>query len=235
MILVDGENFRYSLKHLFSNKFEYLPKKTDWFKIFNLPKLENQELIRIYWYVVDRLHFRPYELPHDDDKFEKLLKKVVLTKLELKRNLDNKAVYLKQKREELKSLRSSIRKRFDQWKKFQDSISRYCDYLEFRRSGSILFNLLTNRFEKEKGVDVKLATDLLAFRNISDQAILFSGDQDYIPAIQIYKDAGKQIFTVNFETENGYILPGGSYNLAAIVDKVITIKYGEIFKLIEEF
>jgi uncharacterized LabA/DUF88 family protein len=117
----------------------------------------------------------------------------------------------------------------------QDKIAHAYDYLEFRRCGSITYNLLTNDFEREKGIDVKLAIDLLSFKDISDLAILFSGDQDYVPAIQAYKDSGKHIFAVNFETSNNRILPGGSYALARLVDKVVTIRQEDIVELIEEF
>ena len=210
VILIDGENFRYSLKSLFPGRFKYLPKKADWRRLFTLPLAEDHELIRIYWYVVESLHFRPFEIPESDSDFERLLKKVVSTKLELTRNADRRDFYLKEKREQLEHLRATIRERFLDWRKDQDRISHLHDFLEFRRSGSIVFNLLTNSFEKEKGVDIKLAIDLLAFKEIAEVAVLFSGDQDYIPAIQAYKDSGKHIFSVNFETANKRILPGGS-------------------------
>ena len=59
VVLIDGENFRYSLKSLFPGRFSYLPKKANWLELFSLPLSEDHELIRIYWYVVDCLHFRP--------------------------------------------------------------------------------------------------------------------------------------------------------------------------------
>jgi uncharacterized LabA/DUF88 family protein len=235
VVLIDGENFRYSLKSLFPGKFNYLPKKANWFGLFSLPLSEDHELIRIYWYVVDNLHFRPYEIPEFDDELETVLRKVVSTKLELKRNESRKEDYLKEKRGQLKRTRSVIRNRFSEWNRTQDLIAHAYDYLEFRRCGSITYNLLTNDFEREKGIDVKLAIDLLSFKDISDLAILFSGDQDYVPAIQIYKDSGKHMFAVNFETSNKRILPGGSYALTRLVDKVVTIRQEDVAKLIEEF
>jgi len=235
VILIDGENFRYSLMNLFPKKFKYLPKLANWFKLLTLPLSDKQELIRIYWYVVGILHFRPFKIPDSNEELEELLKKVVFTKLELKRNLDNKDAYLNQKRDRLKKLKLLMRKRFAEWKEFQDDICHKFDFIEFRYCGSLPYNLLTVRFEREKGIDIKLATDLLEFRNMTDQTILFSGDQDYIPAIQVYKDAGKQIFSVNFETENGDILPGRSYKLEGMVDKVITLKHDQINEWIEEF
>lgn len=235
VVLIDAENFRYNLKGLFRNRFSYLPQKTNWLKLFSLPLSEDYELIRIYWYVVDGLHFRPYEIPKSDHELEFLLGKVVSTKLELKRNESRKKDYLKEKYDQLKRTRSAIRSRFSDWIAVQDKIAHSYDYLEFRRCGSITYNLLTNNFEREKGVDVKLAIDLLSFKDISDLAILFSGDQDYVPAIQAYKDSGKHIFAVNFETSNKRILPGGSYALARLVDKIVTIRQEDIIELIEVF
>ena len=48
VVLIDGENFRYSLKSLFPGKFNYLPKKANWLGLFSLPLSEDHELIRIY-------------------------------------------------------------------------------------------------------------------------------------------------------------------------------------------
>lgn len=235
VVLIDGENFRYSLKALFPNRFNYLPQKANWFRLFSLPLSKDHELIRIYWYVVDSLHFRPYEIPESDIELKSILRKVVSTKLELKRNESRKEEYLIEKRAQLKRTRSDIRNRFSEWNAIQDKIAHGYDYLEFRRCGSIAYNLLTNDFEREKGIDVKLAIDLLSFKDIADLAILFSGDQDYVPAIQAYKDSGKHIFAVNFETSNKRILPGGSYALARLADKVVTIRQENIIELIGQF
>lgn len=147
VVLIDGENFRYSLKSLFPARFNYLPKKVNWFELFSLPLSEDHDLIRIYWYVVDSLHFRPYEIPDSDKGLEGILKKVVSTKLELKRNEARKEDYLKEKREQPKRTRSAIRNRFSEWSKIQDMIAHAYDYLEFRRCGSITYNLLRNFFQ----------------------------------------------------------------------------------------
>jgi len=47
----------------------------------------------------------------------------------------------------------------------------------------------------EKGVDVKIATDLLvgAYENIYDDAIVISSDTDLLPAMKKVKDLGKNI------------------------------------------
>ena len=54
-----------------------------------------------------------------------------------------------------------------------------------RRSGGLV----------EKGVDVRLATDMVTngFKNLYDVAILISGDADFSHAIQAVKDVGKHV------------------------------------------
>jgi hypothetical protein len=135
------------------------------------------------------LHFRPFEIPESDGDFERLLKKVVSTKLELTRNANRKESYLREKREQLKHVRTTIRERFSDWRRDQDRISHLHDFLEFRRCGSIVYNLLTN----------------------------------------------SHIFSVNFETANKRLLPGGSYMLSGLVDKVVTIGQERILTHIKEF
>ena len=81
--------------------------------------------------------------------------------------------------------------------------------MEFRRAGSIHYNLFTQKFGQEKAVDVRLATDLLERRPIYDVGVIVSGDQDYVPAVQVAKDSGKQIVNVSFLKRDGKLLPGG--------------------------
>lgn len=120
--------------------------------------------------------------------------------------------------------------RFEGWKVIQDGIARKFNSVEFRRSGSITYNLFTRRFRTEKAVDVKLATDLLELRNIYDIGIIVSGDQDYVPAVQAVKDSGKQIINVSFLKRDGKVLPGGARRLNLATDRKIEIPYQEVKK-----
>ena len=58
----------------------------------------------------------------------------------------------------------------------------------------------------EKGVDVKIAVDLLvgAYENMYDTAILISSDTDLIPAIQKIKHLGKEIEYIGFSHKPSY-------------------------------
>lgn len=75
----------------------------------------------------------------------------------------------------------------------------------------------------EKGVDVKLATDMIvhAFRGSYDTAILVSGDTDYAAALQAVKDQGKHVEVVLFGREKGT-----SQHLREISDRIQEISRG---------
>ena len=52
----------------------------------------------------------------------------------------------------------------------------------------------------EKGVDVKIAVDILAsaYENLADRIILVSSDTDLLPAVQKAKEKGKMVEYVGF-------------------------------------
>lgn len=70
----------------------------------------------------------------------------------------------------------------------------------------------------EKGVDVKLAVDMLvmAFNNTYDTAILVSGDGDFDSAVYGTKNIGKHV-------ENAYFSKGHSDQLKKACDKMILL------------
>ena len=63
------------------------------------------------------------------------------------------------------------------------------------------FERKSNEFgeQREKQVDVYLATQVvaLAYENAYDIAIIVSGDEDYVPAIEIVQQKGKIIIAVS--------------------------------------
>src|SRR3990172_8873717 len=71
----------------------------------------------------------------------------------------------------------------------------------------------------EKGVDVRLATDMLVhgFRNNYDTAILVSGDNDFSDALQAVKELGKHVEVALFGSGRS------SQQLRAEADKVLLI------------
>ena len=238
-IFVDGENFRHSIRGLFSefNPNDYLPKRADWTQFFDwiANRLSaSPHRVRTYWYVVRHLEFFPYRLnrlQHDSIKLRKILSKDA----SLKTTLDGIGDDVTRNRKmdamvaDLEAQKDRIQRRFDGWTAIQSGISTAHKAIEFRSAGSINCNLLENsKFGSEKAVDVKLATDLITLKDIYDIAAIVSGDQDYVPAVQVIKDSGKRVVNVAFETRNGRLLPGGARRLNQATDWSLPVGYSEM-------
>lgn len=77
----------------------------------------------------------------------------------------------------------------------------------------------------EKGVDIALVTDLLAFafRNVYDTAIIVSGDKDFEGAIEEVKRLGKRVEIASFEfsiSEDLKMLADRFVSLDALADQI---------------
>ena len=233
-IFVDGENFRYSLEGLFSNfsRQDYLPKTADWTALFDWMVQEvtgDRGRIRTYWYVIRSMDFYPYQFPNaerDGDKLRRLLSNHEPYKDELDRLPDNdRPQRMERMVTELRSRQDRMRRRFDGWIKVQDGISARHDAVEFRRAGVIQYDLYTETLGPEKAVDVKLATDMIVLREIYDVAIILSGDQDYVPAVEVVKDSGRRVVNVAFQTRGGKLLPGGARRLNQVTDRSLIVNH----------
>lgn len=239
-VFIDGENMRHSLVDLFGKDFnpaDYLPKQADWERFFAylVHNADADRRLRTYWYVVDEIDFFPWGL-------SKLLKRGEITILErvIRQHKPN-AIALDAiadtaaRRTKVETIANSLikseammKRRFEGWQEIQDGISHKFDSVEFRRAGSIRMNLFTQKFGQEKGVDVKLATDLLVLRDIYDAGIIVSGDGDYVPAVSAVKDLGKHIINVSFLKKSGGMLPGGARRLSKSTDRVIEVPYKDM-------
>lgn len=102
--------------------------------------------------------------------------------------------------------------------------------VEFRAAGAITYDLFEDRLRREKAVDVKLATDMIVLSDIYDVAVIVSGDQDYVPAVQAVKDFGKTVMNVAFETRAGKLLPGGARRLNTVTDSVCLVRHMDLTK-----
>jgi uncharacterized LabA/DUF88 family protein len=240
-IFIDGENLRHSLCDLFGGSFnpaDYLPKQAQWEEFFSHLVDEASALMRLrtYWYVVDEIDFWPYDIG-------RLLKKRELATLEriIRRHrpnantLDALPPAARQAKVEdianaLTRTESFMKRRFDGWQEVQNGIAHRVDSVEFRRAGSIRMNLFTQKFGQEKGVDVKLATDVLKLNDVYDVGIIVSGDGDYVPAVQVVKDWGKHIINVSFLKKNGGLLPGGARRLNQITDRAVEVAFADMEK-----
>ncbi len=232
-VFVDGENFRHAIVKLFPQfrQEQYLPKYAKWAEFFDWlvnQILEDGRPIRTYWYVVKMLDFFPYNLPNPrtvttyPKEIEQL--KVILSKHDsFQKELDvlkepDKTSRMVAMLEELCERHNEMEKRFNGWTTIQDGISSKHKGIEFRRAGVMTCNLFENKLGSEKAVDVKLASDMITLKDIYDVAVIVSGDQDYVPAVEVVKDAGKQVVNVAFLTRSGDLLPGGARRLNQITD-----------------
>ena len=232
-MFVDGENFRHSIGDLFENDFradEYLPKEADWTGLFDWVVSEVAKdclRMRTYWYVIQSVDYTPYNLSkllQNPEQACTVLSRFQSTKsrIEGAANRFSEGTAIVQ---ELQRYQATMDKRFAGWTNLQNGISQKHDGVEFRRAGAILHNLVRRSFGQEKAVDVKLATDMIVLKDIYDVAIVFSGDQDYVPAVQVVKDFGKRVVNVAFQTRNGRLLPGGARRLNQVTDSSINVNY----------
>lgn len=241
-VFVDGENFRYSLTALFADnryefsKSDYLPN-ADWKQFFG-HLLDDQpwELIRVYWYVTRDIDIWPSNVPFAwDDKRQFIKKHKIDDKLRSQgvKDVDLERPGLKAAESTLDRRKKAILSRHDGWSKVQVAIERNNDQLEFRRFGSISFNLVNNRFGREKGVDTQLATDLVTLADIYDVALIVSGDADYIPPVTAVKNLGKLVYSVSFLNQDGEKLPGGAKRLERRVDGRIELEFDNVRELLD--
>ena len=118
-----------------------------------------------------------------------------------------------------------MRSRFEGRRVLQDAIATRHRAVEFRRTGASRYDLFEKSIGEEKTVDVKLAVNLIILKDIYDIALIVSGDQDYVPAVQVAKDAGKQVVNVAFKTRGGTLLPGGARRLNQTTDWSVEVSY----------
>ena len=236
-IFVDGENFRHSIGSLFSDfqPSDYLPKSADWTSLFDWIVKEatgDGVRVRTYWYVIESVDFYPYRFPDVNthtDRLMRLLSGHIPYRDQLD-SLDGDA-----RRSEMAKIVGQLNDRQGQmlnrsngWLAMQNGIAGRHKAVEFRRAGAITYNLFEQKLQNEKAVDVKLATDLIMLRDIYDVALILSGDQDYVPAVEVVKDSGKRVINVAFRTRGGELLPGGARRLNQVADWSFEINYHDL-------
>lgn len=241
-VFVDGENFRHAICGLFEkfNQSDYLPRNADWGAFFDwLAERASPggERIRTYWYVVNSLDFSPNKLcdaNRETDRLKEILCRDEKCELMLK-NLTGEDL----KREMIKickdldTRRQAMARRFAGWENIQSSISTKYKFIEFRKAGAIRYSLFEKSLGNEKAVDVKLATDMIVLKDIYDISVIVSGDQDYVPAVQVIKDVGKHVINVSFQKRNGELLPGGAFRLNQLTDWNLKVTHGELSKYLK--
>lgn len=240
-VFVDGENFRHSMVRLFEPAFQnrdYLPQNAQWTDLFDWvvsQTVAGADRVRTYWYVVEHLDCSPRDiegLGRNPGRAESVVRRYApyAADLDAITDPDERAQKVRDLVGELVEKQRQIRRRFDGWTRIQNDIARKEVAIEFRRAGGIRYNLFDATFGGEKAVDVNLACDMVALREIYDVAVVFSGDQDYVPAIRIVKNVGKRVVNVSFRARNNNLLPGGAQRLNETADQSIIVEYAELAK-----
>jgi uncharacterized LabA/DUF88 family protein len=242
-VFVDGENLRHSLIDAFAGgglfkPSDYLPGVARWAEFFDwvvsTATAGSHQRLRTYWFVIQDLDCFPYGLSQlANDHAEAQLRRILFRHPPFRQRLrnlsgDRFASEMKSMLSQLKDNQHSIESQFKGWQSIQNGIAIKHRAIEFRRAGAIAFNLFEKKFGQEKAVDVRLACDMIMLREIYDTAIIVSGDQDYVPAVQVLKDAGKTVISVAFERRDGALLPGGARRLDIMTDASIRVPYDKL-------
>ncbi len=244
-VFIDGENLRHTICDLFSpdlfDRRDYLPAKAEWAKLFDdlvgRATDGGGKRVRAYWYVINSVDPYPYVVKTKDHtdailldwqtKNEKLLRGCSQwDTLHAGDNIAN----LKALHTSMWGSREAIKRRFDGFHVVQNGIGQAHKAVEFRRSGAIGYNLLTKKLGAEKTVDVNLSVDMVLMRENYDLALIVSGDQDYVPAVQAAKNSGKHVVNVAFAGHDGTLLPGGARRLNDVTDWSIAVPYDDFRK-----
>ena len=241
-VFVDGENLRHSIVELFDtfDQRDYLPKAAEWGTLFdsfvNVATDAKGDRLRTYWYVVQDVDPVPWRVP-DPTKGAEELRRLAWKNDLLKQHLGISSqadldAKLDHAYEWFKRSFDGIKRRFAGFHTVQDGIQRKHRSIEFGRSGTIGFDLSNGAFGDEKTVDVNLGVDMVLFRDIYDVAVIVSGDQDYVPAVQAVKDSGKHVVNVAFLARNGALLPGGARRLNVVTDWSVEYDYERLRQLL---
>ena len=174
IVFIDANNWNHNVKNWFK------PSDIDIKKVVNLiSKEKNLEIVGIRWYV-SMPSIKDNELIYKRQRsflghLQKQGIKIITRKLQ---RLSNKEI--KKKRQEL----------LDSWD--------LCDICEpIVESG---FSDIKDPNQKEKGIDVWIAIDMVkeSFQNKDnfDYCVLVSGDADFVPALDLVKNFGKEVLSV---------------------------------------
>jgi len=106
---------------------------------------------------------------------------------------------------------------FDILRKLPDFNVVLCRMRKHKKDGKISFDV--------KGDDVYLAVDLVsgAYENLYDIAVIISGDEDFVPAIQKAQKLGKKVINAYFNsTSSSYLkhICDESFCINEIIDKI---------------
>lgn len=243
-IFVDGENLRYSINKLFSPRFfdhtKYVPISSKWDEWFDELAIKavagfTARRIRAYWFVTNHVRCFPpliHSAMSSDERIGWYEQNVDRIPKEQRQKFETspsskKLEVLNEITSKLQSRKGWVEGMFKANHHRQNEIAERYRAIEFCRSGEITYRLFDKKFSQEKTVDVNLALAMVLRAPIYDTAVIVSGDQDYVPAVQQVKNLGKNVVNVSFEKEDGGLLPGGAKKLNEVTDWSLQIPFTE--------
>jgi uncharacterized LabA/DUF88 family protein len=239
MVFIDGENFLYGIRKLFYAEFdrsEYLPQNAEWGWFFaKLAEGLKATEFSVRWYVIDELDFHPYA-DWENESWEDLRR--MLPEGEFRDQFRRKTSE-KGRRNVLERFRKlcmqsqhEMEKRLAQWHEMQNAISTRHPFVRFYRPGWQPCYLPDRKLGREKGIDIGLAVDLVRKQPDYDLAVLFSGDGDYVPAVNVIHNSGKKVALMEFEFRSGEALRGTSRRLRARADVMVDVPFDDLTRFL---
>lgn len=235
-IFIDLPNLIHSLTDLFANTYELqgnltVIKTINFQNFFDKIIGENNTLVRAYIYSAKDFLFIPDE---------KNLETVETFKQIFLKNCKNKAL-VKDIRNEIEHQCTSnllelqynkskkkyidVKNQFIALNKLKHRVCTENNKTEFSKFGEFRYDIVNCEYKPEKGVDVNLAVDMIRLVDIYDSCFLVSGDQDFLPALQLIKDKGKTVYIIEFVKRNNNTVHSVSPRLKECADGIIRIKY----------
>jgi uncharacterized LabA/DUF88 family protein len=171
IIFVDANNWYHNVKGWFK------PGKIDIIKISDLiSKEKDLEILEIRWYV---------SMPNrEDNELVYKTQRAFLGHLEKK---GIKIITRKLQRLSSKEIKKKRQQFIEDW-----NLCKICKPLV-----ETSFLDISDNFQKEKGIDVWIAIDMVkeAIKENIDCAVLISGDADFVPAFNLIKEIGKEVLS----------------------------------------
>lgn len=239
MVFIDGESFLWGIRKLFYAEFDrsdYLPRNARWDWFFDKMSEELHACeFSVRWYVIGELDFHPY-LDWANDTWEEILRKAGPQAIgeELTRKTTDKGrkKVVEEYRRQCREAQNLMKQRLAEWHAMQDAISAKNSCVRFCRPGWQPCFLPGRELGREKGVDIGLAVDLVRKLEDYDMAVLFSGDGDYVPAVQVIQEAGKLLALMEFEFRSGEMLRGTSRRLSQRKNLVIEVPFEDLTRFL---
>lgn len=206
VIYIDGQNLSHRLRSMSLQE-----KDIKWDTLFNDILEPNYNLIRVYWYQAAKIY--PWKWNSKS------------AHQNLPAGIQNIQDYQAKAEDAYKVEIDRLDKIHNEvYSRLEESFEK----IEFRYVGVLKIDPYDLRQDKngnfyayrtgEKGVDVGLAVDMVRHAPHYDQAILISGDYDFVPAVQAVKDQLKSVRLVSFQVGTPPTTAGHARRLKGLCD-----------------